>query len=151
MADQTTQTIIIDAPPARCFDIVLDVERYPEWAPDIKSVEVRGRETDGRAGLVAYRAAAMGRSTSYVLRYYYGTNPLRVSWRLEEGDVVSRMDGDYILAHAPGDPASTEVTYHLSVDMRVPLPSFVKRRAEARIVRTALLELKTRAELSVAG
>jgi hypothetical protein len=146
--DQTTQIIAIDVPPGLVFDIVLEVARYPEWATDIKSVEILRSDVDGRAGLVAYRAAAMGRSTNYVLRYYYGSNPLRVAWRLAEGDVVSRMDGEYLLEPA-GDGASTRVTYNLSVDMRVPLPGFVKRRAEARIVHTALGELKARAERRV--
>ena len=148
MPDQTTQTITIDVPPERVLEVVLDVAHYPEWATDIKSVEILRNDLDGRAGLVAYRAAAMGRSTSYQLRYYFGSNPLRVSWRLAEGDVVSRMDGEYIL-QAAGDGSSTVVTYHLSVDMRVPLPGFVKRRAEARIVHTALGELKSRAERPV--
>jgi ribosome-associated toxin RatA of RatAB toxin-antitoxin module len=148
--DQTTQTITIDVAPDTVFEVVLDVGRYPEWATDIKWVEILRSDLDGRAGLVAYRAAAMGRSTSYELRYYYGTNPLRVSWRLTEGDVVSRMDGEYIL-EAAGDGSSTKVTYNLSVDMRVPLPGFVKRRAEARIVHTALGELKARAERPVVG
>ncbi len=31
-----------------------------------------------------------------------------------------------------------EIVYHLAVDLSVPLPGFVKRRAEARIVRTAV-------------
>lgn len=145
MPDQTTQTIAIEVPPQRVFEVVLDVARYPEWATDIKSVDILLSDSDDRAGLVAYRAAAMGRSTSYQLRYYYGSNPLRVSWRLAEGDLVSRMDGEYLLEPV-GDGSTTNVTYHLSVDMRVPLPGFVKRRAEARIVHTALSELKARAE-----
>lgn len=148
MPDQTTQTIPIDASPERVLDIVIDVERYPEWATDIKSVEVLQVDDDGRPGLVAYRAAAMGRSINYQLRYYYGTNPLRVSWRLAEGDVVGRMDGEYLIEPA-GDGASSTVTYHLSVEMRVPLQGFVRRRAEARIVHTALDELKARAERPV--
>ena len=39
-----------------------------------------------------------------------------------------------------------EVVYHLEVDLVVPLPGFVKRRAEAKIIRTALPELKARVE-----
>jgi hypothetical protein len=34
----------------------------------------------------------------------------------------------------------------LTVDLTVPLPGFVKRRAEGRIMHTALKELKARAE-----
>jgi len=49
-------------------------------------------------------------------------------------------------AAIPDEPNSTQVTYYLSVDLVVPLPGFVKRRAEARIMHTALDELKTAVE-----
>jgi hypothetical protein len=38
------------------------------------------------------------------------------------------------------------VTYHLEVDLIVPIPGFVKRRAEGKIMGTALRELKKRVE-----
>ena len=44
------------------------------------------------------------------------------------------------------DPSSTEIVYHLAVDLSVPLPGFVKRRAEARIVRTAVNDFTTYVE-----
>jgi hypothetical protein len=39
------------------------------------------------------------------------------------------------------DPNTTKVTYDVSVDLVIPLPGFIKRRAEVRIVNT-LRELK---------
>lgn len=88
----------------------------------------------------------MGRSTHYVLRYNYGSNPLRISWRLMSGDVMQRLDGEYEFAAIDGDPDSTQVTYDLNVDLAVQLPGFVKRRAETKIIHTALDELKQRVE-----
>ena len=44
---------------------------------------------------------------------------------------------------------STEVTYTLDVELRVPLPGFIKRRAQSRIMHTALEELKARVESSL--
>ena len=78
-----------------------------------------------------------GAAPLYALRYNYGSNPLRVSWRLMRGDLMTRLDGEYEFAAIPDDPNSTQVTYYLSVDLVVPLPGFVKRRAEARIMHTA--------------
>jgi hypothetical protein len=146
MSDQATQRAIIHATPERCFEVAVDFERYPAWASDIKSATVLTRTDDGRGGEVEFRAAAMGRSTLYALRYNYGSNPLRVSWRLMRGDLMTRLDGEYEFAAIPDEPNSTQVTYYLSVDLVVPLPGFVKRRAEARIMHTALDELKTAVE-----
>ncbi|HAG66686.1 MAG TPA: cyclase, partial [Acidimicrobium sp.] len=41
--------------------------------------------------------------------------------------------------------SDTRITYDLSVELVIPLPGFVKRRAEMRILAT-LKELKTRIE-----
>ena len=93
---------------------------------------------------MTFRAAAFGRSTSYTLRYDYSGAPTRLSWEQVRGDVTRKLDGSYEIA--PGDDGSADVTYRLVVDLKVPLPVFVKRRAEGRITHTALKELKERAE-----
>ncbi|NIR35609.1 MAG: cyclase [Actinobacteria bacterium] len=146
MVDQATERTTIQATPEECYAAVVDFERYPEWASDIKLARILSRDDDGRAVDVEYRAAAMGRSTTYTLRYFYGSNPRRIAWRLQEGDVTRRLDGEYEFLPVSSEPGSTEVIYHLAVDLKVPLPGFVKRRAEARIVRTALDELKRHVE-----
>jgi hypothetical protein len=38
------------------------------------------------------------------------------------------------------------VTYHLEVEMKVPLPGFIKMRAQSRIMSIALRDLKVRVE-----
>jgi ribosome-associated toxin RatA of RatAB toxin-antitoxin module len=146
MTDQASQRAIIHATPERCFAVAADFARYPEWAADIKQATVLSTDAEGRGSEVEYRAAALGRSTNYLLRYNYGSNPLRLSWRLMRGDLMHRLDGEYEFSPAADDPGSTEVTYYLSVDLAVPLPGFVKRRAEARIFHTALGELKAAVE-----
>jgi len=146
MADQATQRMTIGASPERCFAATIDFEHYPSWARDIKEARVVKRDDQSRGVEVAYRAAAMGRSTSYVLRYDYSRAPERLSWVLVEGDIMRRLDGTYHFAPVDGDPDATDVTYHLAVELVVPLPGFVKRRAEARIVNTALRELKAHVE-----
>jgi len=147
MIDHATQRTLIDATPEECFAVVLDFERYPDWATDVKQVSVERRDDDGRGGDVLFRAAAMGRSTTYTLRYFYGSNPLRIAWKLVEGDLTRKLDGEY--EFVPGDGGGTEVVYHLEADLAVPMPGFVKRRAESRIIRTALDDLRHRVEATV--
>jgi ribosome-associated toxin RatA of RatAB toxin-antitoxin module len=146
MREQATEQVAIAASPERCFEVATDFERYPEWARDVKEARVVERDGDGRARRVAFRAGAMGHSARYTLRYEYGADPLTISWNLEQGDIVRVLDGEYVFEPAADDPGSTEVTYHLVVELAVPLPGFVKRRAETKIVTTALAELKRRVE-----
>ena len=81
----------------------------------------------------------MGRSTTYTLAYEWDDAPNRLPWKLVTGDIQRVLDGAYEFAEVDG---GTDVTYHLRVDLAIPLPGFVKRRAEARIISTALRELR---------
>jgi len=142
--EQATERMIVRASLERCLEVALDVERYPEWAADIKEVEVLDRDGHGRAERVRFRAAAFGRSTTYTLCYDHGNAPELLSWKLEEGDLTRVLDGWYTFEAVDG--GDTEVTYHLVAELLMPVPGFVKRRAEGRIMHTALRELKVRAE-----
>ena len=146
MSDHANQRRIIKASPQKCFDMVSDVEKLSEWTTDIKEVKVLVRDDDGRPGDVLFRAAAMGRSTKYTLRYSYGSNPLRISWRVVESDLIQRMNGDYEFHSVGTSGEETEVIYDLDVDLLVRLPGFVKRRAESKIVHAAVDDLKERLE-----
>ena len=144
MADQATEKISIAAPPERCFTVAADLEHYPEWAADIKEVEVKERDDLGRPLLVTFRAAAFGRSTSYTLAYDYAQAPRVLAWKLTQGDITTKLDGSYIFD--AGEAGGTDVTYHLEAELRVPIPGFIKMRATSRIMATAMRELKARVE-----
>jgi ribosome-associated toxin RatA of RatAB toxin-antitoxin module len=136
----------IAASPQQLFDVVTDFDHYTDWIRDLKSVEVVRRDDDGRAIEVQYRAAAMGRSTSYTLQYDYSDAPRSLPWKLVRGDIMRRLDGAYEFVPVPDDPERTDVVYHLTVELIVPLPGFVKRRAESKIMHNALRELKAHVE-----
>jgi ribosome-associated toxin RatA of RatAB toxin-antitoxin module len=146
VSEQATEHMSVAAPPERCFAVVADIERYPEWAADIKEITVHERDADGRPLLVTFRAAAFGRSTSYTLAYDYGGAPRTVAWRLTKGDITTKLDGSYVFDG--NDGGGTDILYHLEVELRVPIPGFIKMRAQSRIMATALRELKARVESS---
>lgn len=144
MEEQVTERMVIRGTPEHCFEVLTAFEHYPEWAADIKAATVDERDGEGRATRVTFRAAAFGRSTSYTLAYDYSASPEELTWAQVDGDLTRRIDGSYHLA--PSGDDGTEIVYHLTVDLMVPLPGFVKRRAEGRIMGTALRELKVRVE-----
>src|SRR3954465_10317167 len=142
MPDQATEQAHIDAPPARCYEVASDFERYPEWARDIKEATVVDRDEQGRPSRVAFRAAAMGRSARYTLAYDYSDAPHVLAWQLVEGDIVRKLDGSYRFDGNGSAAGGTDVTYHLTVELVIPVPGFIKRRAEGKIIGTSLAELK---------
>jgi ribosome-associated toxin RatA of RatAB toxin-antitoxin module len=143
MPDQAHEHIVVAAPPARCFEVATDFERYPQWAKDVKHIEVLGRDDQGRGKTVEFRVAGLGRSIHYVLEYDYTEADRAFSWRLVEGDVLRRLDGRY--GFEPENDA-TRVTYDLSVEIAIPMPGIIKRRAAGMIMGTALRELKKEVE-----
>lgn len=142
--EEVTEHLVIAGTPEHCFEVLVAFEHYPDWAADIKAVTIDERDEAGRAVQVTFRAAAFGRSTSYTLRYDYSDAPRRLSWVQVAGDLTRRLDGAYVLE--PAGAGDTEIRYDLVVDLKVPLPGFVKRRAEGRIMGTALGDLKARVE-----
>jgi Polyketide cyclase / dehydrase and lipid transport len=145
MAESATQTVTIAASPEHCFAVATDFARYPEWAKDIKEAVIREVDEEGRASVVEFRASALGRSTHYTLSYDYSAAPEKLSWQLVHGDITRAIDGAYTFTPSATEPDSTDVVYDLSIELVVPLPGFVKRRAELRILNT-VKELKARAE-----
>jgi ribosome-associated toxin RatA of RatAB toxin-antitoxin module len=139
--------MVVAASPQQCFAVVSDVERYPEWAADIKEVTVDERDDQARPLAVTFRAGAFGRSTSYTLAYDLSAAPRTLAWKQTAGDLTSKLDGSYTFD--PSGDGGTEVVYALEVELRVPLPGFIKRRAQSRIMHTALAELKARVESSL--
>jgi len=144
VAEQATERMVVTATPERCFAVSSDIGAYPQWAADIKEVTVHDRDEEGRPQLVTFRAAAFGRSTSYTLAYDYSQAPTVLSWVQTRGDITSKLDGQYVFE--PSSSGGTEVTYHLEVEMKVPLPGFIKMRAQSRIMSIALRDLKARVE-----
>ncbi|MCU1453142.1 MAG: hypothetical protein JWN46_1288 [Acidimicrobiales bacterium] len=142
MADFVTEQTTIAATPEEIREVLLDFARYPEWARDLKAVEVLETDDEGRGREVQFRAAGMGRSTSYTLLYDH-SDPFKLSWQLVRGDITRKLDGHYAFVPVDG---GTDVTYQLEAELILPLPGFVKRRTQTRIMHTALKELKARVE-----
>jgi hypothetical protein len=150
VVDEAHEQIHVDAPPAACFARATAFAEYPEWAKDVKRATVQMCDGDGRATRVEYVAAALGRRLRYVLEYDFADAPGAFSWSLVEGDMLRALDGRYAFAPAG---AGTLVDYTLDVDLAVPMPGLVKRRASGMIVGTALRDLKqvVEAEMSDPG
>lgn len=143
MAETATETITIAAPHDQVWAIATDLERYPEWAHDVKDVVITSRDDDGRPSQVEFRTSALGRSTHYTLQYDYSGAPDSLSWTMIKGDIQRSIEGAY--RFSPGPEGGTTVQYDLAIELVVPLPGFVKRRAERRIL-NAIKELKAFAE-----
>jgi carbon monoxide dehydrogenase subunit G len=142
MADQSTQSIVIDAPPGKIMDVIADFAAYPEWAASVKTCEVVAEGVGGRASQVHFVIDAGVVKDDYVLEYDWSGDD-RVDWHLVRGQMQKAQQGSYVLAAEGG---GTKVTYQLAVDLNIPMLGMFKRKAEKVIMDTALKELKKRVE-----
>ncbi len=143
MTETANERITVQASPAAVYGVAIDFEEYPTWVKDIKSATVLTTDEEGRGIQVEYRAAALGRSIRYVLEYEYSEAPEAFSWKFVEGDMLRRLDGRYAFT-AEGE--ATRVHYQLAVELAIPLPGMIKRRASGLIMGSALRELKKECE-----
>ena len=87
MADRTESSIDIAATPGEVLDVIADFDSYPEWATEVKKVNVLTEEGDGWADQVQFTLDAGAIKDTYVLDYEWdvhrdGTGV--VSWSLVE-------------------------------------------------------------------
>lgn len=144
MAQSTRASTRIEASPAQVLDVIAEVGAYPQWAAGIRSVEVL-EESDGWPTRARFTVDQSPIRDSYVLAYTWDVDEVGegvASWTLAEpGQMISKLDGSYTLV---ADGEATTVTYDLAVDVRLPMLGAIKRKAEAKIVATALQDLTAR-------
>ncbi len=144
MADESTQSITINAAPDAVMAVIADFDAYPQWAASVKSARVSVPGADGRAQQVAFRLDAGVIRDEYELAYVWHDDH-QVTWTLVKGQMQKSQRGSYTLRPAG---AGTEVTYNLAVDLAIPMLGMLKRKAEKVVMDTALKELKKRVEAS---
>jgi ribosome-associated toxin RatA of RatAB toxin-antitoxin module len=142
MADQSTQSIVMNAEPARIMAVIADFGSYPEWVGAVKAVEVLESYGDGLAKRVRFVLDAGVIKDEYVLEYEWSGDD-KVEWDLVRGQMQKSQHGAYVLT-AQND--GTQVTYSLAVELNIPMLGLFKRKAEKVIMDTALKELKRRVE-----
>ena len=142
MADQSTQSIVVEAPAADVMAVIADFPAYPQWVGAAEQVEVVAAGPDGRARRVHFVIDAGAVKDDYVLDYTWDGDR-RVDWTLVQGQMQKQQDGSYTLVESAG---RTTVTYSITIDLSIPMLGLVKRKAEKVILDTALKELKKRVE-----
>lgn len=144
MGQKVSDTTTIAAPMDTVWNVITDLETYPEWTEGVLATEVLSHDDDGFPHHGRFRVDARISEVVYVIEYAY--DGYDVSWHLVEGDMISQLDGRYELWEEDG---GTGVRYTLEVDVDVPVPGFLKQRAAKTILDQGLAGLKSRAEQAV--
>ncbi|MDT5131483.1 MAG: hypothetical protein QOE41_794 [Mycobacterium sp.] len=143
MADNTSQTIYIDADPGTVMDVIADIASYPQWVSEYKETEVLEADDDGYPKTARHVLDAAVLKDTMVLKYDWPPDRKSVRWSLVSSSLLRSLNGAY---HLSPKGSGTDVTYELSVDLIIPMIGLLKRKAERRLTDTALKDLKKRVE-----
>ena len=144
MSDSSSSTISIDAPLASVTEALFALEKYPEWSSSIKSAEAMARDDQGRITKVKMSIDAGMMKDRVILDYDWSGAPMRLSFSLDDADLLTGMDGSYTIKSIDED--TTEVTYELAVSLSMPIPAMMRQKAEKATIDAALAQLKATLE-----
>lgn len=143
MSDVIEQTIHIDARPDMVMAVISNIDRYLEWAPQYKEVQVMETDTTGRVIRARLTLDALVFTDSQVCDFTWAPDGLEVSWVLSQSKLVRSLEGSY---HLIPQGSGTLVGYKISIDPKFPVARVIRRRFEREITNTALRKLKERVE-----
>jgi len=132
MATSDSREVVIEASPEEILDVIADVEATPSWSPQYQSCEVLEAYDNGRPRQVKMRIKTAGISDEQVVEYTWADN--KVSWTLVSAGQLKAQDASYTLTP---DGGKTKVKFDIAVDLSVPLPGFILKRAMKGGVETA--------------
>ncbi|MCF8555338.1 MAG: SRPBCC family protein [Candidatus Planktophila sp.] len=144
MAEFSKSVITIDAPIAEVQKLLFELDKYPEWSTQIKSSEALDRDDQGRVTKVKMSIDAGMMKDRLTLDYDWSQAPSKLSFSLEDADLLTGMDGIYTISSIDED--TTEVVYELEVSLSMPIPAMMRQKAEKATIDAALAQLKSHLE-----
>jgi ribosome-associated toxin RatA of RatAB toxin-antitoxin module len=132
MATSDSREVVIEASPEEILDVIADIESTPAWSPQYQSAEVLEAYDDGRPRQVKMKIKTAGITDEQVVEYTWSDDT--VSWTLVSAGQLKSQDAKYTLT---SDGDKTKVRFDITVDLSVPLPGFILKRAMKGGVETA--------------
>lgn len=105
------RTITINAPVEKCWAVISDYERYPEFLPEVKKIKTnnrRGSEVD-----VQYEAEVV-KVIKYTV-HMKEEGPKKLRWSFIDGEFMKNNQGGWDLEDAGN--GTTKATYSIEVEV----------------------------------
>jgi uncharacterized membrane protein len=143
MSNPTTSTVTIAATADDVRAVLFDIANFPTWSTSFKAVTVLASNGDGRPTQAKLTVDAGALKDKPTLNFDWSAYPDRVDYSLEDADLLTDMNGAYIVKDN-GD--ETEVTFELTVALSMPVPEMMRTKAEKATIDLTLKQLKEKLE-----
>ncbi|MEI8065961.1 MAG: SRPBCC family protein [Actinomycetes bacterium] len=144
MSEFSENSISIDADPDSVRKVLFDLAGYPTWSTEIKSVQVIENDDQNRPTKVKIAVDAGVLRDSVILDYDYSQAPAKLSFSLDDADLLTEMSGAYLTAE--NSEGGTLVTYQMKVGLSMPVPAMMRQKVERATIDLALKQLKNKIE-----
>ena len=135
-----TRSIVFNAPIEKCFEIISDYERYPDFLPEVKKIRTsnrRGAEVD-----VHYEAEVV-KVIKYTV-HMKEEKPNKVSWSFIDGEFMKDNKGGWVLEDAGN--GTTKATYNVEIALGAFVPKALVTALADTQLPTLLANFKKRIE-----
>jgi ribosome-associated toxin RatA of RatAB toxin-antitoxin module len=135
-----SRSIVVDVPPEKLFDVIVDYDRYPEFLSEVK--EARSKDRKGNAVDVDYVADIVKR-IHYTL-HHVEERPRAVRWTFVKGELMRDNHGSWTLEPTP--EGKTRATYMIEVGVGPLVPRSIVNMLVDQSLPKLLEAFKKRAE-----
>jgi len=137
MAVSNSREIVVDATPEQILDVIADVEATPTWSPQYKKAEIIESYDDGRPKQVKMTIKTAGITDDLLVEYVWTDHS--AAWSLLSATSLKSQEGKYTLTP---DGDKTKLRFDIEVDLLIPLPGFLLKKAMKGAMETATDGLK---------
>jgi len=137
---KTERNIIINAPPEKCYQVIADIDRYPEFVTETKGVKIIKRESKDK--VQAEFTVKVIKEVSYTLNLW-GVPGKSWQWTLVKG-FMKKNDGAWFLKDL--GKGRTEATYAVDVEFGMLVPSSIVKMLQENQLPKMLETFKKRIE-----
>lgn len=121
------------------MDVLADVDALPTWSSVHRQVEIVDRYPDGKPHHVRATMRLLGITDKEMLEYHWGD-----TWMVWDAEENLQQRGQHVEYNLTPEIDKTRVRFDITVDVTVPLPEFIVRRAKKVVLHVALDRLRQR-------
>jgi ribosome-associated toxin RatA of RatAB toxin-antitoxin module len=132
MATSDSREVTVEATPEEILAVIADVESTPTWSPQYQKAEILETYPDGRPKQVKMTIKTVGISDDLIVEYTWTDSS--ASWTLLSANALKSQRGKYTLTP---DGDKTKVRFDLELELVIPLPGFLLKKATKGAMETA--------------
>lgn len=117
-----SETIEIKASPKKCYEVITNYEKYPEFLKELNAIEVKNKK--GNTAQVTYEINLI-KKIHYTLKMV-GKPPNLVEWSFVEGDVMRDNHGSWEFEEIK--KGLTRATYTVDITFGLFVPSLITKK-----------------------